>query len=102
MGIMIGKAVKLAEGFLDTHSKKVVMNKDFLKETAREAGCPEATVRHIETITLARELWQLFPSGEQSPFFSLLLKKCYTHCIPLLPPDKLQIVLITEEGQIRE
>ena len=31
MGIMIGKAVKLAEGFLDTHSKKVVMNKDFLK-----------------------------------------------------------------------
>ena len=102
MGIMIGKAVKLAEGFLDTHSKKVVMNKDFLKETAREAGCPEAAVRQIETITLARELWQLFPSGEQSPFFSLLLKKCYAHCIPLLPADKLQIVLITEEGRIRE
>ena len=34
MGIMIGKAVKLAEGHLDTHSKKVVMNKDFLKEIA--------------------------------------------------------------------
>lgn len=102
MGIMIGKAVKLAEGFLDTHSKKVVMNKDFLKETAREAGCPEAAVRQIETITLARELWQLFPSGEQSSFFSLLLKKCYAHCIPLLPADKLQIVLITEEGRIRE
>ena len=102
MGIMIGKAVKLAEGFLDTHSKKVVMNKDFLKETAREAGCPEAAVRQIETITLARELWQLFPSGEQSSFFSLLLKKCYAHCIPLLPADKLQIVLITEEGQIWE
>ena len=102
MGIMIGKAVKLAEGFLDTHSKKVVMNKDFLKETAREAGCPEVAVRQIETITLARELWQLFPSGEQSSFFSLLLKKCYAHCIPLLPADKLQIVLITEEGRIRE
>ena len=102
MGIMIGKAVKLAEGFLDTHSKKVVMNKDFLKETAREAGCPETAVRQIETITLARELWQLFPSGEQSSFFSLLLKKCYAHCIPLLPADQLQIVLITEEGQIRE
>ena len=27
LGIMIGKAVKLAEGNLDTHSKKVVMNK---------------------------------------------------------------------------
>ena len=54
----------------------------------------QAAVRQIETITLARELWQLFPSGEQSSFFSLLLKKCYAHCIPLLPADKLQIVLI--------
>lgn len=33
MGIMIGKAVKLAEGHLDTHSKKVIMNKDFLRNS---------------------------------------------------------------------
>ncbi len=37
LGIMIGKAVKLAEGNLDTHSKKVVMNKEFLKQVAMEA-----------------------------------------------------------------
>ena len=41
---MIGKAVKLAEGFLDTHSKKVVMNKGFLQDVAKEAKCEEATV----------------------------------------------------------
>lgn len=44
MGIMIGKAVKLAEGALDTHSKKVVMNKAFLKELAAKAGCKPESV----------------------------------------------------------
>lgn len=102
MGIMLGKAVKLAEGFLDTHSKKVVMNKEFLKELAREAGCPEASVRSIDTITLARELWQLIPSWEQAAFFHLLLKKCNQHCALLLPQGKLSILLITEEGNIWE
>lgn len=101
MGIMLGKAVKLAEGFLDTHSKKVVMNKQFLKELAREAGCSEASVCSIDTITLARELWQLFPTEEQDAFFDLLLKKCYRHCSPLLPRGELSLLLITEEGNIR-
>lgn len=101
MGIMLGKAVKLAEGFLDTHSKKVVMNKEFLKELAHEAGCSEASVRSIDTITLARELWQLFPAEEQDAFFDLLLKKCYHHCSPLFPRGELSLLLITEEGNIR-
>ncbi|WP_455640625.1 cobalt-precorrin-5B (C(1))-methyltransferase CbiD [Parabacteroides sp.] len=102
MGIMLGKAVKLAEGFLDTHSKKVVMNKEFLKELAREAGCTETSIHSIETITLARELWQLIPSWEQAAFFHLLLKKCNQHCALLLPQGKLSILLITEEGNIWE
>lgn len=100
MGIMIGKAVKLAEGFLDTHSKKVVMNKAFLKEMAREAGCRETSVDAIDTITLARELWTLFPSDEQDAFFKLLLSKCYRHCTPLLTQGDLTILLITEEGTV--
>ena len=100
MGIMIGKAVKLAEGFLDTHSKKVVMNTDFLKELARQSGCPEATIQKIDGITLARELWQLFPAEEQKAFFNLLLKRCHEHCTPLLPKGDLSILLITEEGVI--
>lgn len=100
MGIMIGKAVKLAEGFLNTHSKKVVMNKDFLKELARQSGCPEATIQKIDTITLARELWQLLPAEEQEAFFNLLLKRCHEHCTPLLPKGDLSILLITEEGVI--
>jgi cobalt-precorrin-5B (C1)-methyltransferase len=37
LGIMIGKAVKLAEGRLDTHSKNVTMNKEFVKSLAPKA-----------------------------------------------------------------
>lgn len=98
MGIMIGKAVKLAEGYLDTHSKKTVMNKAFLKATAHEAGCPQTSIRQIETITLARDLWQLFPPEKYPSFFSLLIEKCYQHCTLYIAREKLSIVLITEEG----
>lgn len=100
LGIMIGKAVKLAEGSLDTHSKKVVMNKEFLKKLAVECGCSPASTDKIDTITLARELWQLFPIAEQSAFFHTLLQKCKTHCLPLLPESQLDILLISEEGNI--
>lgn len=55
MGIMIGKAVKLAEGALDTHSKKVIMNKAFLKELAAKAGCKPESVQKIDSLTLARD-----------------------------------------------
>lgn len=100
MGIMIGKAVKLAEGALDTHSKKVVMNKAFLKGLAGEAGCQPESVQKIDSLTLARELWELFSEAEQQRFFPLLLQKCREHCAPLLPDGKLSILLISESGEI--
>lgn len=100
MGIMIGKAVKLAEGYLDTHSKKVVMNKAFLKELATEADCLETSIAAIDTITLARELWELFPPTRHAAFYRLLLSKCYQHCAQLLPQGELTILLISEEGTI--
>lgn len=100
MGIMIGKAVKLAEGALDTHSKKVIMNKSFLKELAAQAGCTPETIIRIDSLTLARELWKLFDPAGQARFFPLLLKKCQEHCAPLLPDGKLSILLIAENGEI--
>ena len=100
MGIMIGKAVKLAEGALDTHSKKVVMNKSFLKGLAGEAGCQPESVQKIDSLTLARELWELFSEAEQQRFFPLLLQKSWEHCAPLLPDGKLSVLLISESGEI--
>ena len=93
LGIMIGKAVKLAEGFLDTHSKKVVMNKGFLQDVAKEAKCEEATVDAINRITLARELWELLTEKDQNRFFPLLLQKCKSYC-------ELTLLLISEEGKV--
>ena len=100
MGIMIGKAVKLAEGFLDTHSKKVVMNKAFLKQLAIKSGCSQEAFALIENLTLARELWEHLSEADASLFFTELLDNCYAHCRPLMPGGKLTILLIDEEGYI--
>ena len=100
MGIMIGKAVKLAEGFLDTHSKKVVMNKAFLKQLAIKSGCSQEALALIENLTLARELWEHLSERDASLFFTELLDNCYAHCRPLMSDGKLTILLIDEEGHI--
>ena len=63
LGVMIGKAVKLAEGHLDTHSRQVTMNRNFIISMAREAGCGEDVCTRIDGITLARELWDLIPAS---------------------------------------
>ena len=85
MGIMLGKAVKLAEGHLDTHSRSVVMNKVFLKEVATEAGCSLAAAEAIDRLTLARELWKGLGDADARRFFSALLDRCYAACAPVYP-----------------
>ncbi len=101
LGIMIGKAVKLAEGHLDTHSKKAAMNKDFLKALAQDAGCSSAAIDFIGHITLARELWTGLSAEDSSLFFNALTYRCYQHAAPFLPNGELTILLIDEEGTIR-
>lgn len=100
MGIMIGKAVKLAEGHLDTHSKHVTMNKEFLKQVALAAGCSSWAALVIDRITLARELWTELSMADASLFFPHLQKLCIQHCQPLVPQTELTILLINEEGNI--
>ena len=76
------------------------MNKAFLKELAGKAGCKPESVQKIDSLTLARELWELFNETEQQSFFPLLLQKCREHCAPLLPDGKLSVLLISESGEI--
>lgn len=94
MGIMIGKAVKLAEGNLDTHSRNVVMNRDFIASLALGSGCLPESLDAIQRMTMARELWTILPAD--SPFFSLLVRKCYVCCAVLLKATEMEIVLIPE------
>ncbi len=99
MGIMIGKAVKLAEGSLDTHSKKVVMNKEFLAGIARKCGYSDKIIHEINEMTMARQLWGIIPESELG-FYSFLIKKCYEVCKSLFPNGEFNILLISEDGNI--
>jgi len=98
LGVMLGKAVKLAAGHLDTHSRKSLMEKDFMRQMLDEAHC------HIDIsdITLAREVWGRLPVEKRRAFARTVIRHCAKHCKPLLPDGSLTILLIDDEGQIYE
>ena len=96
LGVMLGKAVKLAAGHLDTHSRKTTMDKAFLSEMLEEAGIPI----DISDLTLARELWEKIPEQQIQDFASTIIRHCERYCKPLLPNGTLTILLISDEGQI--
>ena len=96
LGVMLGKAVKLAQGHLDTHSKKATMDKDFINEMLQEAGIS----MDISNITLARELWEKMPQEKTQDFVNVVIRHCETFCKPLLPEGSLTILLIDDEGKI--
>ena len=96
LGVMLGKAVKLAAGHLDTHSRRATMDKAFVKQLLDEAHCDV----DITPITLARELWDLLPTEKAKAFAQVIISHCADHCAPLLPNGSLTILLITDEGTI--
>ena len=96
LGVMLGKAVKLAAGHLDTHSRKTTMDKAFIQQMLEESGC-DIDISHI---TLARELWAMIPSDKVNTFASTIIRHCAEHCNPLLPNGILTILLIDDEGHI--
>lgn len=97
LGIMIGKAVKLANGELDTHSKKVTMNIGFILSLAAESGVPTETLERIANITMARELWDVIPD-RHARMYQLIIGKCLEVCQPLVPDCELEILLMDDQG----
>jgi cobalt-precorrin-5B (C1)-methyltransferase len=100
MGIMTGKAVKLAAGNLDTHSRKVVMDKAFISHVVKEAGYSDEQLEKVEQITMARELETLFPFEAEEPFFKLLKQKCEEVARREVKDFELNIILINNEGKL--
>ena len=92
LAIMIGKAVKLAAGNLDTHSHKVVMDKDFLVSTARSLNIDPSP---IHDITMARELWDIMPES----FFERIKSLCHENCMTVFPQGEIKIILICDTLQ---
>lgn len=96
LGVMLGKAVKLAEGQLDTHSRKSTMNIGFIKNMLNEAHIEIS----LENITLARELWEKIPEKQLPAFCDVVIRHCETYCKPLVPNSHLIILLISDDGTI--
>ncbi len=96
MGVMLGKAVKLAAGNLDTHSRHTTMDKDFIMEMLHEAGINI----NISDLTLARELWERIPQEKLQDFATVVINQCTHYCAPLLPKGMLTILLIDDNGKI--
>lgn len=98
LGLMIGKAVKLAEGHADTHSRKVQMNKDFVCELAHQSGCSNEIRDHIQLIVMARELLEILPPD--SPFYETLLSHCTRICQQYYSAGSLTLYLIHDKGHV--
>jgi len=96
LGVMLGKAVKLAEGHLDTHSRKAVMNKEFIRQLLNEAN----VLLDLQTITLARELWEKIPAEQIDAFCQVVLSHCLEHCQRVAPHVNLTLLLIADDGTI--
>ena len=96
LGVMLGKAVKLAAGHLDTHSRKTTMDLDFIQQMLQESGI---TI-DISGITLARELWERIPPTQLEAFAHTVIRHCADYCSPLLPEGSLTILLIDDNGNI--
>ena len=96
LGVMLGKAVKLAEGHLDTHSRKTTMNLAFIRQMLAETGIDI----DLSDITLARELWERIPEGRLADFARTVIRHCEEWCKPLLPGGTLTILLIDDNGKI--
>lgn len=96
LGVMIGKAVKLAAGHLDTHSKRATMDKAFISEMLHEAHCDI----DISDIAMAREIWERLSPEQQQDFADVIISHCAAYCQPLLPNGELTILLIADDGTI--
>ena len=116
MGVMIGKAVKLAEGNMDTHSHKVTMNRDFILQMLCEARISPSSLRGfshsapsasdesqshpLAMLNMARELWDLVPPADMQRLARVIISHCHEHCAPLVPQAQIDVLLISEKGDL--
>lgn len=100
MGIMLGKAAKLAQGELDTHSGKSSWDKQFIYNLAKACGYSDEQCLPILDLNMARRLTEIFPFTAEEPFFKQLAATCYAVCRAIIPDVTLQILLIDANDTI--
>ena len=96
MGMMLGKAVKLAQGHLNTHSKESVFDPEFLCDVAKDCSYSSSTIDAIGQLTLARNIARIIPFSIDEPFYAALVKRCSATC----GQNDIVILLVGQEGEI--
>lgn len=99
VGLMLGKAVKLAEGHLDTHSHKAGMNPGFLASLAAQAGCSSEGQAALCNLKLARTIPEKLSDADGALFFPLLAERCHSTLSALLNhTTQLTVILLSDSG----
>ncbi len=98
MGIMLGKAAKLAQGNTNTHSGKTTWDKDFIYQLAIDAGYPEEIANKVLALNMAGRLREIFTFTDQEKFYQKLIKRCHYHCQKIAPNVQLHLYLINNDG----
>lgn len=84
IGIMPGKAIKLAEGYLNTHSQHGQFSPVFLLQIAREIGLQDSTLRFITQIRLFNELKDRLSAIELAQLYQAISQRCRQHLLKLI------------------
>jgi cobalt-precorrin-5B (C1)-methyltransferase len=100
MGIMLGKAAKLAQGELDTHSGKSSWDKQFIYDLAKECGYSDEQCKPIFELNMARRLTEIFDFNEQEKFYQKLAAACHSVCSKVISNVPLNIILIDADDRI--
>jgi cobalt-precorrin-5B (C1)-methyltransferase len=102
IGIMLGKAAKLAQGELDTHSGKSTWDKQFIYQLAKQCGYSDEQCNPILDLNMARRLTEIFDFNAQERFYKKLTECCYKVCELHIPKVQLNILLINANDTIIE
>ncbi|KAA1243740.1 cobalt-precorrin-5B (C(1))-methyltransferase [Aquimarina sp. RZ0] len=98
MGIMLGKAAKLAQGNTNTHSGKTTWDKKFIYQLAIEAGYPEDIAYKVLALNMAGRLKEIFTFTDQEKFYQKLLERCHYYCQKIAPNVELHLYLLNNDG----
>jgi cobalt-precorrin-5B (C1)-methyltransferase len=102
IGIMLGKAAKLAQGELDTHSGKSTWDKQFIYQLAKQCGYSDEHCEPILDLNMARRLTEIFDFNDSEPFYRKLRECCYNVCSMNIPNVELKVLLIDANDNIIE
>ena len=98
IGIMLGKAAKLAAGQLDTHSCVSSWDKNFIAVLAKKCGYNAEKQKAVLELNMAGRLPEIFPFEPHEIFYQQLLACCYQQSKSILNQIKLELFLIDKNG----